>query len=80
MRLCRESAKAVTGVAKAFGISILLLDQTRIPELADRFHPHPLTNVADKHFRMRFVTTALRVERRRWRVFEPSEYLTASMA
>jgi hypothetical protein len=58
MRLSRELAKAVIGVGKAFGISILLLDQTPIPELADRFHPHPLTNVADKHF-----SDALRYDR-----------------
>ena len=50
MKLSRESAKGVIGVAKAFGISILLLDQTSIAGV-DRFRSHRLTNVAaDKHF------------------------------
>ena len=41
-----ELAKGVIGVAKAFGTSILLLDQTPIADLADRFRLHRLTNLA----------------------------------
>jgi hypothetical protein len=39
IRLFPELAKGVIGVAKAFGISILLLDQTSIADLAARFCP-----------------------------------------
>jgi hypothetical protein len=46
IRLSPELAKGVIGVAKVFGTSILLLDQTSIADLADRFRPHRLTNVA----------------------------------
>jgi len=37
IRLSPELAKGVIGVVKAFGTSILLLDQTPIADLADRF-------------------------------------------
>jgi len=51
IRLSPELAKGVIGVARAFGTSILLRDQISIPDLADRFRPHRLTNcAADKHF------------------------------
>jgi predicted enzyme related to lactoylglutathione lyase len=41
IRLSPELAKGVIGVAKAFGFSILLLDQPPIPDLADRFRSPP---------------------------------------
>jgi len=44
IRHSAELATGVIGVAKAFGICILLLDQTPIADLADRFRPHRLTN------------------------------------
>ena len=51
IRVSPELGKGVIGVAKAFGTSILLLDETSAAALADRLRPHRLTNVAaDKHF------------------------------
>ena len=38
--LSPELAKVVIGVARAFGTSTFLLDQTSILDLADRFRPH----------------------------------------
>jgi len=40
--LSPELGKGVIGVTKAFGTSILLLDQTLIAGLGDRFRPHRL--------------------------------------